>query len=109
MGKYGVEQSLVGRVAVPSSCPRSRRNFKDTGRRLGSQVRFRVLADLSFANGFGESYERGCQGKIFPPSSPRGDGCGDLHPAQSEIWRGFVFATWFSQTKAIDGVGSTVS
>ena len=56
-----------------------------------------------------ESYERGCQGKIFPPSSPRGDGCGDLHPARSEIWRGFVFATCFSQTKAIDGICSTVS
>ena len=37
-----------------------------------------------------EPYERGCQGKILPPSSPRGGGCGDLHPAQSEIWRGFV-------------------
>ena len=54
-----------------------------------------------------ESYERGCQGKIFPPSSPRGDGCGDLHPAQSEIWRGFVFAACFSHTKAIDGFCST--
>src|SRR5260370_34470065 len=58
---------------------------------------------------FDGSYERGCHGKISSPSSPRGDGCGDLHPAQSEIWRGFVFATCYSQTQAIDGVGSTVS
>ena len=65
---------------------------------------------LSGTNRFlDESYERTCQGKIFPPSSRRGDGCGDWHPAQSEIWRGFVFATCLSQTKAIDGVCSTVS
>jgi hypothetical protein len=70
-------------------------------------------ARLVDASGLGrilnEPYEMGCQGKIFPPSSPRGAGCGDLHPAQSEMWRGFVFATCFSQTKATDGVCSTVS
>jgi hypothetical protein len=56
-----------------------------------------------------ESYERGCQGKIFLPSSPRGDGCGDWHPARSEIWRGFVFATCLSQTMAVVGFCSKVS
>ena len=67
------------------------------------------LRSVQLPQGLNECYERGCQGKIFPPSSPRGDGCGDLHPARSEIWRGFVFATCFSQTKAIDGICSTVS
>jgi hypothetical protein len=56
-----------------------------------------------------ESYESSCQGKIFPPPSPRGDGCGDWHPARFEIWRGFVFATCFSQTQAVVGFCSKVS
>jgi hypothetical protein len=64
------------------------------------------LALISFVD---ESYESGCQGNILPPSLPKGDGCGDLHPARSQIWRGSGFATCSRQTKAVGGFYSTVS
>src|SRR6266567_3396845 len=97
--------SLIPPVLYNPGALHRRSNFERDGcqQAHGRQMPSRVASRLD------EPYERGCQGKIFPPSSPRGDECGDWHPAQSEIWRGFVFATCFSQTKAIDGVCSTVS
>jgi hypothetical protein len=47
--------------------------------------------------------------KFFPLPLPKGAGCGDLHPARSQIWRGSGFATCSRQTKAVGGFYSTVS
>jgi hypothetical protein len=55
-----------------------------------------------------ESYQRGCQEK-FSPSSPKGDECCGLHPAQSQFWRGCGRAAHSRQTKPVDGFYSTVS
>ena len=57
---------------------------------------------------FNESYQRGCQEKFFP-SSPKGDECCGLHPAQSQFWRGCGRAAHSRQTKPVDGFYSTVS